>query len=398
MRSFARQATFLLGTYGSNGSFTRDTEDLPVMALRPLDGFVVGITADRRWEEQAELLSRRGAAILHGPTMTTQYLACDDELRRATRAVLDASPDYLVATTGIGMRAWLETAATWGLMDPLANVLNRARVVARGPKAAAAVQAGGLEVWARSPTEQMDALVELLLAESLEGRVVAVQEYGVPNPQPTAALRTAGAAVIDVPVYRWRVPDDAGPVLRLMDAACNERVDAITFTSAPAVHNLFAIAAQHDRADDLRRVCNNGVVVACIGPVCAAAARQEGIEAPLAPEVGRLGLLVRAVSDHFGSQRRTLRVAGNDLVLQGAVMAVDGARTELPPRERALLVALVDARGAVVSRGTLLARVWGSADTDPHVLEVTVGRLRRRLGLCAPALQASPGRGYRLAL
>ena len=53
------------------------------MSLRQLDGYVVGITADRRWEEQAELLSRRGAAVLHGPTITTQYLASDDDLRRA---------------------------------------------------------------------------------------------------------------------------------------------------------------------------------------------------------------------------------------------------------------------------------------------------------------------------
>ncbi|MGH9276612.1 MAG: uroporphyrinogen-III synthase [Acidimicrobiales bacterium] len=367
------------------------------MALHPLDGTVVGITADRRSEEQAELLARRGATVVHGPTIATQYLASDDDLRRATRAVLDTRPDYLVATTGIGMRAWLETVSTWGLVDALVDVLSHSRIVARGPKAAAAVQAGGLDVWARSPTEQMDALVELLLAEPLAGRTVVVQEYGVPNPEPSSALRTAGAVVIEVPVYRWRLPDDRGPAVRLIGAACDGKVDAITFTSAPAVHNLFSIAAEHGVVDDLRRACNDGVVAACIGPVCAEAAREEGIEAPIAPSVGRLGLLVRTIGDHFAANRRTLALAGQDVVLQGSVMEVDGERIELPPRERALLAALATAKGAVVSRSALLARVWGSADADPHVLEVTVGRLRRRLGPCGAALQASPGRGYRLA-
>ncbi|HVM02881.1 MAG TPA: uroporphyrinogen-III synthase [Acidimicrobiales bacterium] len=366
------------------------------MTLGPLDGFVVGITADRRWQEQAELLERRGASILHGPTMTTQYLASDEDLRRATQAVLDEPPDYVVATTGIGMRAWLEAAAAWGLGDLLAGVLARTRIVARGPKAAAAVHAAGIDVWARSSTEQMDALVDLLLAEPLPGRRVAVQEYGMPSPELTAALGAAGAAVVEVPVYRWRLPDDIAPVLRLVEAACDGRVDAITFTSAPAVHNLFAIAERHGVADRLRRACNGRVVVACVGPVCADGALKEGIADPLAPSVGRLGLLVRALSDRFEAERRTFTLGGVPVTLQGSAVEVGGERAELSPRERGLFEALVDAGGTVVARSALLDRVWGSPDADPHVLEVTVGRLRRRVGPAGAGLRAVAGRGYRL--
>jgi uroporphyrinogen-III synthase len=54
------------------------------MSLGPLDGFVVGIIADRRREQQAELLSRRGPSTLHGPTITTLYLASDENLHRPT--------------------------------------------------------------------------------------------------------------------------------------------------------------------------------------------------------------------------------------------------------------------------------------------------------------------------
>ena len=378
------------------GSFTECAENCLHMTLRPLDGFVVGITADRRWQEQAELLERRGASVLHGPTMTTLYLASDDDLRRATAAVVDGPPDYVVATTGIGMRAWLEAAATWGLGDRLHDALSGARIVARGPKAAASVLAAGLDVWQRSATEQMDALVELLLAEPLEGRRVVVQEYGMPSPELSAALRAAGATVVEVPVYRWRLPEDTAPVMRLVEAACEGRVDAITFTSAPAVHNLFTIARQHGMAGQLRKACNEGVVVACVGAVCAEGALKEGIEEPLAPSVGRLGLLVRALSDRFEAQHRTFSLGGSPVVLQGSVLAIDGERIELTPRERALFEALVEAEGAVVSRAALLARVWGSAEADAHVLEVTVGRLRRRLGPVGSSLKAVAGRGYRL--
>jgi len=173
-------------------------------------------------------------------------------------------------------------------------------------------------------------------------------------------------------------------------------MDAVTFTSAPAVHNLFEIAAENQLADRLRAALNGGVVAACVGPVCAGGAREEGVEAPLVPPVGRLGLLVRALSDDCQSRRRTFTLGGTELVVQGSAVVAGGAQEELTPKERAVFELLAAAPGTVVSRQRLLSSVWGSADTDPHTLEVTVGRLRRRLGPCGSAVEAVSGRGYRI--
>lgn len=371
------------------------------MVLSPLSGFVVGVTADRRWQEQAELLMRRGASVLHGPTMTTLYLASDDDLRRATESVLAQPPHYVVATTGIGMRAWMEAAAAWGMGDDLSAALAGARIVARGPKAASAVSAGGLECWARSPNEQLGPVVEMLLAEDLAGMRVAIQEYGVPNPEMTAALAAAGAEVVEVPVYRWRLPADRSGALRLVEAVCTEEVDAVTFTSAPAVANLVTIAHEAGRDRELLAAFNrerghHGVVAACVGPVCAEGAVAVGIDNPLVPDVGRLGLMVRTLSNHFESHRRRYVCQGHELVVQGSAVSVDGELAEFSTRERALFEALARPPGAVVFRTALLDRVWGPG-SDPHVLDVTVARLRRRLGPCGVSIQTSPGRGYRLA-
>lgn len=365
------------------------------MSLDPLDGFTIGITADRRWEQQAELLTRRGASVLHGPTISTLYLGSDEDLRRATLELIKRPPDYLIATTGIGMRAWLEAASASGLGEPLLAALAQTKVIARGPKAAGAVESFGLPVWERSPTEQMEALQARLLTEPLSGCVIAVQEHGLASPRLGATLESAGATVVAVPVYRWRLPDDPRPALRLIEDACAGRLDAITFTSAPAVHNLFAIAGNHGLAGELRAACNGALTVACVGPVCAEGARQEGVDTPLAPEVGRLGLLVRAISEHFEARRRVFSVGGVELVVQGSAIEVGGLRAELTRMEQSVLEILAARAGAVVSRSTLLARAWGSADADPHVLEVTIGRLRRKLGQVGTSIATSPGRGYR---
>jgi uroporphyrinogen-III synthase len=366
------------------------------MSLLPLEGFTVGVTADRRWSEQAELLERRGASVLHAPTISTDYLANDDTLRAATEAVIAQPPDYLVATTGIGLRAWFEAAQAWGLAERLSAALTATRVVARGPKASGAAQSAGLEVWASPPSERLDAVVTLLSAEPLQGRRVAFQHYGEHDAPAVTALAAAGADVIDVPVYRYRPPADDAPVVGLLDAVRDGEIDAVTFTSAPAVRYLMAAARQRGRSDALLDAFNQGdVIAACIGPVCAGTAVASGIEQPVAPERGRLGLLVRALTDALRVRRRHLRCGPATITVQGRAVAVDGEPVELPPRERAVLDVLLAHRGGVVSKPSILRAL----DRDPaavHALETTITRLRRNLGPAGSGVRAVRGRGYLL--
>ena len=369
------------------------------MSLLPLQGFTVGITADRRAKEQAELLKRRGATVRHGPTISTHYLASDASLRQATLDVIRRRPTYLVATTGIGVRAWFEAAQSWGLGEELLATLAPARAVARGPKAAAALQVAGLDTWKSVASERVDEVIGLLTAQPLAGSVVAFQQYGDPNTTAVQTLRDAGAEVIEVPVYRWRLPEEDQPALRLTEAACTGRLDAVTFTSAPAAVNLMMIADRHGHADDLRAAFNErGVLAACVGPVCAEGAQATGLRNILAPSVGRLGLLVRALSDALLQRRRELRHERGHLVVQGRAVLVDGSVVHLSPREHAVMARLLRRVGAVVPKDALLRQGWSGATVDAHAVETTVARLRRRLGPAGEALSAVPGRGYRLAV
>lgn len=363
----------------------------------PLDGFVVGITADRRSTEQAELFRRRGADVVHGASIATAYLASDDVLRAATVALIEEPPRYLAATTGIGIRAWFEAAQCWGLGDALLDALRVTKIVVRGPKTAGAVQAAGLAVWRSAANEQMDLLLAHLLAEPLDGARVAVQLHGMPAPEVVGALAAARAEVLEVPVYQWRMPDDPGPALRLIQAAIDGRVHAVTFTAAPAVTNLFTLAEAAGLVEPLRDAFNQrAVVAACVGPVCARGATRSGILAPLVPEAGRLGLLVRALSERLVGDRRTVAMAGVDVVLQGLVALIGEERVRLNCRERALLDTLAARPGTVFSRPALVREVWSATGADPHAVEVAIARLRPRLGPAGAALVTVPGRGYRL--
>jgi DNA-binding response OmpR family regulator len=77
----------------------------------------------------------------------------------------------------------------------------------------------------------------------------------------------------------------------------------------------------------------------------------------------------------------------------------DGARVMLTPKEFDLLLALVDARGRVLSREFLLDRVWGYAAADEiesRTVDVHVRRLRVKLGKEGRRVLTVKGVGYRL--
>ena len=272
------------------------------MADRPL---VVGITADRRWEEQASLLRRRGLDVLHGPTMRTVDLAGDDRLRDVTASLIAAPPDWLVATTGMGMKQWFEAADGWGLRDELLAALGSATtsIIARGAKSTSAVRQVGLEVAWRAPGESMAEVVEHLRAAgpSVASSTVAVQLFDPDDHPATGELRALAGRVVEVPVYRWLLPEDVGPAESLVRAAVDGALGAITFTSQPAVRFLFTIAERLGLRDDLVRACNDGTVLpVCIGPVCAEAGTEVGITTMVWPTPFRLPPMVRLVAERLG--------------------------------------------------------------------------------------------------
>jgi DNA-binding response OmpR family regulator len=77
----------------------------------------------------------------------------------------------------------------------------------------------------------------------------------------------------------------------------------------------------------------------------------------------------------------------------------NGQLLELRPREYDLLRFLAEHQGQLLSRGTLLDRVWGGAEfIDERTIDVHIHRLRQKLGAIDPqhdSIQTERGTGYR---
>jgi uroporphyrinogen-III synthase len=376
-----------------------------------LAGFTVAVTADRRRDELAALLEVHGARVVLAPALRIVPLADDTRLRAATRALLERPPDVVVANTGIGMRGWLEAAEGWGLGEALRAKLSGAYLVARGPKAKGALRAAGLtEAWSPNSESHADVLEHLLRVKAvvganpngrarrgsgsapLRGRRVAVQLHGEPQEEFVGALTAAGAEVVEVPVYRWAPPVDPTPLQRLVDLITNRLVDAVTFTSAPAVGSLLRAAGPE--TDAVLEALRTDVLAGCVGPVTAAPLRRCGVPV-LAPARARLGALALALVEELPRRTSTLSVAGAELVLRGHAAVVDGVLKPLPPAQMAILRTLAAAPGRVLPRSELLEALPRGA--DEHAVEMAVARLRAALG-GSSFIQTVVKRGYRLRI
>jgi uroporphyrinogen-III synthase len=355
-----------------------------------LSGYTVGVSADRRRDELADLLEHRGARVVLAPALRIVPMADDAELRAATRSCLATPPDVVLVDTGAGMRGWLEAADGWGLGAPLRAVLARAYLVAHGPRARAAVRSAGLRDHWSPEGEGYEEVVAHLAARGLAGLIVAVQLYGASRPGSTDALAATGARVVEVPVCRWAPPADPAPLDRLVDLVTARLVDAVAFTSAPAVAALLRAAGP--AREEVVAAMRTGVLAACVGPVTAEPLREYGVPV-VAPARARLSALVRTIVEELPQRAVTLRVSGHAITLRGHAAVLDGELRPLAPAPMAVLRALAAAPGRVLSRAALLRTLPRGA--DEHAVEMAVARLRAGLG--EPGIvQTVVKRGYRL--
>ena len=80
-------------------------------------------------------------------------------------------------------------------------------------------------------------------------------------------------------VYRWEPPPDLPAVDALIDAIVGREVDAVTFTSAPAVEGLVHRAEATGRGDELLEALRGGVL-ACSRRPRDVARRSTGATSP----------------------------------------------------------------------------------------------------------------------
>jgi uroporphyrinogen-III synthase len=284
-----------------NGGLGKNFAGLRVLSLE-----------SRRGPEMAKLIANHGGEAIVAPSMREIPLETNTEALAFGRKLFAGEFDMVIFLTGIGARALARVVETIYPFDRYMAELRKIAVVARGPKPVAVLKEWNVPIAITAPEpntwrELLLALDENAAALPLKGRRVAVQEYGVSNPELVAGLAERGAQVTSVPVYEWALPADTGPLRSAIATIARNEIDVILFTTGTQADHLLQIAAEMNEENAVRRALSR-MVVASIGPTTSERLREHGIAPDMEPAHPKMGYLVGEAAQRSAEILRRKRI------------------------------------------------------------------------------------------
>jgi uroporphyrinogen-III synthase len=265
---------------------------------------VVAILETRTGAHLGELIARRGGIPLLAPALE-EVPDVDPQAVISLLGQWRINPFKIVIfQTGVGARALFQATDSAGLTGDLLQHLSSTTVVVRGPKPVGELNARAVRIDIRAATPFTTETVLAALSEiPMRDVRVLVQRYGAANQLLRETLEERGAGVHEIATYRWALPADTQPLKKLLEALARSDVDAVVFTSAVQIHNLYTVAEKSGRASELAGQLNR-LVIASIGPVCTRALREHGVTPSFEASPPKLGSLVAGLEEALSVHRR----------------------------------------------------------------------------------------------
>jgi uroporphyrinogen decarboxylase len=262
------------------------------------EGLQVAGFESRHAEDMARLIEKHGGVAHVSASLREVPLDNSTEAVDFAHRLITGDVTVVVFLTGVGFRMLLSLVERHvdrqRYLDSLADIVT----VARGPKPTAAMKEVGLTPTHRvpEPNTWRELLSTLDQHVPLANQLVALQEYGKTNPSLVAGLEARGARVLNVPVYRWQLPEDTGPLETNVLAVADGRRDVMLFTSAQQVFHVLQIAQRRSVLEQVREQIQRSVV-GSVGPTTTETLRDLGLPVDVEPDHPKMGALVAAAAE-----------------------------------------------------------------------------------------------------
>jgi len=277
----------------------------------PLDGLTVAITGSRRANELAHLVTSLGGTPYLAPTIA---IKAPNKLKTGMRQfiteVLERRFDLILVMTGPGIQAIIDESKKIHLGPRFLENLRQIPLIIRSGKPQQVLSKNGIDSNVTMPSrETVEACFTLALTRDVAAKRIAVIWHGANLHEQVDKLRATGAEVVEVSTYLYArefdksgtdllrslgyklVEPDVEKIIQLIEDLVAGKVDAVTFTSPPAVTNLFEIAAKHNRVEDLQTSLNNIITVA-VGPSTRQMVERHGVRVKVIPQIYKMGPMI----------------------------------------------------------------------------------------------------------
>jgi uroporphyrinogen-III synthase len=286
----------------------------------------IAITASRRASELAHIVKSFGGKPYLAPTIGIEAdlkKPKEDVLKFLDKAIA-GEVDYVVFMTAPGIFSLFTIAKRLGLEEKLIHSLSKVAIFARSLKPASALKKHGIQVSMIPEENTAKGICRLLITRGVVGKRIAILWHGDYPQQLREQLYKAGAkSVIEASTYRYSIDlkeegasilksmgyDYVVPrekrVIRLIHDIAARKIDSITFTSPPSVHDLIKIAQANRLSDALKKSLNTDVVVVAVGPSTKNALEENSIAVDVMPQVARMGPMVKALDEYISTSNRS---------------------------------------------------------------------------------------------
>jgi len=262
------------------------------------NGMTIAAFESRMATEITRLIERYGGRPLVAPALREVPLQDNPVVHEFGVRLMTGRVDLLILLTGVGTTILVDLLKTRFSWSSIMNAFQQTTIVARGPKSVAALKAVGLQatLTASEPHTWTDVIAVLDQHRPVKDLRVAVQEYGVSNPDLVHALEQRGADVFPVPIYKWALPEDLGPTRHALDEIIAGRLHVVLITNAAQVDHVMQVVKQDRKVEAFRTALKN-IVVASIGPTASERLRHHDWPVDFEPSHPKMGILVKEVSE-----------------------------------------------------------------------------------------------------
>ena len=274
-----------------------------------LQGLRVLSFESRMATEMARLIERYAGTVLVVPALREIPIPLRENgavYRFGVKLILNQI-DILILMTGVGTKALFEILQTRYPLAEILEALRKTIIVTRGPKPLAALKTLGVEanITVPEPNTWQDVIATLDYYRPVQGLKVVIQEYGMPNPDIIQDLTNRGAEVFPVPIYRWALPEDTGPIKYAIVEILDGKIDVLLITNAAQIDHVMQLVEQEGKTELFRESCKK-LIVASIGPTASERLKHYDLPVDFEPSHPKMGVLVKELGEQIHALRRSM--------------------------------------------------------------------------------------------
>ena len=250
----------------------------------------------RRAEQMEQLIRRHGGEPFVAPSVKEVPFQHHTEVFQWAERLFAGEFDLIVLMTGAGLTFLSDILAERYARQNLSDALRRITIVSRGPKPVAVLREIGVPGGIIVPEPNTWREIVPILAARPERRIT-IQEYGRSNRDLIAAVEATGAEVCALPIYRWTLPDDPGPLQEAARRIARRECEVVLFTTSIQLTHLLEVAASLGCLHAVRQALANDLAIGSVGPVMDTTLMDHGFPPDIVPPHPKMAALVRSAAE-----------------------------------------------------------------------------------------------------